>query len=113
MTEEQSRRPPVPDLDGRAAVPRDAEGPVFNAPWEAKAFALAVGLCERGRYSWKEFQRHLIEQIAEDERLARGRGEAPPGYYHSFLGAALRLYAEKELLSREEFEAKLATLRAS
>lgn len=103
----------LPPLEGRAAVPQDEDGPVFAAPWEAKAFAFALGLCEQGRYGWKEFQHHLIEQIAADEAAAKARGEAPPGYYHSFLAAALALFAEKELLSRDELEAKVAELRAS
>ena len=106
-------RPPLPNLEGRAAIPRDTEGPVFAAPWEAKAFALAVGLCEQGRYSWREFQHHLIEQIGADEKAARAERVAPPGYYHSFLAAALKLYAQKELLAPAEIEAKIAAIRAA
>ena len=29
--------------------PRDEDGPVFNEPWEAQAFALAVELSQQGQ----------------------------------------------------------------
>ena len=41
----------------RAALPgltRDDGGPVFKAPWEAQAFAMALALHERGLFTWKE-----------------------------------------------------------
>src|SRR2546426_4662669 len=31
----------TPDLAALPRLPRDAEGPVFRAPWEAQAFAMA------------------------------------------------------------------------
>ena len=34
-------------LDALPTIPRDADGPVFRAPWEAQAFAMAVTLHER------------------------------------------------------------------
>jgi hypothetical protein len=33
------------------ALPRDQEGPVFNEPWQAQAFALAVRLAEAGCFT--------------------------------------------------------------
>jgi hypothetical protein len=38
----------IPDLP---SLPRDEESPVFNEPWEAHAFALAVRLSESGWFS--------------------------------------------------------------
>ena len=32
-------------------IPRNRDGPVFRAPWEAQAFALAVALHERGLFT--------------------------------------------------------------
>ena len=37
------------------ALPRDEEGPVFNEPWQAHAFALAAPLSEAGCFSWPEW----------------------------------------------------------
>jgi hypothetical protein len=72
-----------PDLDAidreMPGIPRDAEGPVFKAPWEAQAFAMAVALHERGAFTWKEWAACLAEVIAEqgppDGRSSRA---APP-----------------------------------
>ena len=36
-------------------MPRDAQGPVFAAPWQAQAFALTLSLHERGAFTWKEW----------------------------------------------------------
>ena len=41
----------TPDLAALPRLPRDAEGPVFRAPWEAQAFAMAVTLAERGLFT--------------------------------------------------------------
>jgi nitrile hydratase accessory protein len=46
-------RGPAADL---VVLPRDAEGaPVFSAPWEAQAFAMAVALHDRGVFTWAEW----------------------------------------------------------
>ena len=67
--------------------------PVFNAPWEAQAFAMAVALHERGVFTWKEWAAMLAQVIAE----VRGRGEPDTGedYYLHWLAALERLVAAK------------------
>ena len=62
----------APDLSVLPAIPRDEEGPVFRAPWEAQAFAMAVMLHERGHFAWTEWARRLADEIA----AARERGES-------------------------------------
>ena len=43
----------APDLP---ALPRDEAGaPVFQAPWEAQAFAMVVRLREAGHLTWAEW----------------------------------------------------------
>ena len=34
--------------DAVPGIPRDESGPVFRAPWEAHAFAMALALYEKG-----------------------------------------------------------------
>jgi hypothetical protein len=41
--------------DAVPSIPRDAEGPVFREPWEAQAFAMALGLHARGLFTWPEW----------------------------------------------------------
>src|SRR6059036_1699419 len=62
------------DLDALPAIPRDAEGPVFRAPWEAQAFGMAVMLHARGHFTWKEWAERLAGEIAAAQ--ARGAREA-------------------------------------
>jgi nitrile hydratase accessory protein len=70
------------DLPG---IPLDAESPVFNEPWEARAFALTVALHERGLFTWPQWAEALSRQIAQ----ARTAGDKDLGdtYYQHWLGA--------------------------
>ena len=80
-------------------VPRDAEGPVFKAPWEAQAFAMAVALHERGAFTWKEWASTLAEVVAQ----VRARGETDDGteYYRHWMSALERIVARKGLVAEE------------
>jgi nitrile hydratase accessory protein len=81
----------VPDL------PCDAEGPVFRAPWEAQAFAMALALHERGVFTWSEWAAALGEEI----KRAQAAGDPDTGetYYHHWLATLERLVAEKGVTS--------------
>src|SRR5579862_7570848 len=49
-----------------AALPRlpiDAEGPVFDEPWQAQAFALAVQLHAAGAFSWTDWAAALADEL--------------------------------------------------
>src|SRR5580693_2748892 len=52
-------------------IPRDDDGPVFRAPWEAQAFAMALALHGRGLFSWSEWAAALADQI----RRAQASGD--------------------------------------
>ena len=41
-----------PGVASLPTIPRDDDGLVFRAPWEAQAFAMAVLLHERGVFTW-------------------------------------------------------------
>lgn len=76
-------------------LPLDQGGPVFAEPWEAQAFALAVGLSEQGHFTWKEWAATLAAEL----KVASDRGEPDDGsrYYHHWLAALERLVAAKGL----------------
>jgi len=78
-------------------LPCDAEGPVFNAPWEAQTFALTLALHERGEFSWKEWAQTLADVIREVQH----RGEADTGehYYRHWQTALERIATRKGLVS--------------
>jgi nitrile hydratase accessory protein len=84
------------------SIPRNAEGPVFRAPWEAEAFALALALNERGLFTWKEWAATLGDEI----RKAQAAGDPDTGetYYHHWLATLERIVAAKGLADRHELE---------
>lgn len=82
-------------LSALPPLPRDDEGPVFRAPWQAQAFALAVKLSEAGHFTWKEW----AETLATELRAAAERGEPDDGsrYYHHWVAALERIATRKGL----------------
>ncbi len=94
----------TPDLAALPALPGDEAGPVFRAPWEAQAFAMAVRLHERGHFTWSEWAGRLAAEIA----AVRARGEPDNGsqYYTHWLAALEKLVAEKGLLAARELEVR-------
>src|SRR6266850_398837 len=80
-------------------IPRDANGPVFRAPWEAHAFAMALALYERGLFAWREWAGMLGEEI----KKAQVAGDPDTGetYYHHLLATLERMVAEKGVASAQ------------
>ena len=80
-------------------IPRDANGPVFRAPWEAHAFAMALALYERGLFAWREWAAMLGEEI----KKAQTAGDPDTGetYYHHWLATLERMVAEKGVTSAQ------------
>jgi len=80
------------------SIPRNAEGPVFRAPWEAEAFALALALNERGLFTWKEWAATLGDEIKKAQ--AAGDPDTGETYYHHWLATLERIVAAKGLADR-------------
>jgi nitrile hydratase accessory protein len=78
-------------------IPRDDNGPVFRAPWEAHAFAMALTLHARGLFSWREWAATLADEI----KRAQAAGDPDTGetYYRHWLATLERLVAEKGVTS--------------
>jgi nitrile hydratase accessory protein len=57
----------VLDVEGPAAPPRSNGELVFGAPWESRAFGLAMGLADRSVFEWEAFRQALIARIAAFE----------------------------------------------
>ena len=87
----------VPALVG---LPQDASGPVFNAPWEAQAFAMTLELHQRGLFTWPEWAQALARQVAS----AQSAGDPDLGdtYYRHWLAALEAIVAEKGAASSLE-----------
>ena len=86
-------------VDGRVAglqgLPRKNGELVFDAPWQSRAFGMAVTLSEQGAYQWDDFRRHLVDEIGEDPDR---------DYYDSWLEAFEHLLLESRTVTAEELE---------
>ena len=97
---------PLRALPADLEIPRDAEGPVFAEPWEARVFALVVEMNARGLFAWTEFQSLLVDEI----RRGEGEGLCRP-YYVNWMLAAERLFEQRGLVAREATDAEVERLR--
>ena len=96
-------------IDDFPALPRDQDGPVFNQPWEAKAFALAVRLSEAGCFTWPEWVKIFSQEInAAQERGDAGLGDT---YYQHWLIALERICIEKGLIEGKAMRRRKSTWR--
>jgi nitrile hydratase accessory protein len=95
MTRDQALRLP--------GLPRDADGPVFDAPWQAQAFALVLALHERGAFGWTTWTQALSEAI----RAAQERGDPDDGstYWQHWLEALQAMVLSRGLGSAAELHA--------
>jgi nitrile hydratase accessory protein len=91
-------------------LPRRNGELVFAAPWESRAFGLAVALAEDGSCDWESFRSRLIAEIAAWEAQHRTEGESAAGwsYYERWLAALERLLVESRIVTRAELERAVA-----
>ena len=83
------------DLLRTPGIPKESDGPIFAAPWEAKAFALVLHLFEKGAFRWKDWVDTFSAEIARIEKI-----DYEPGrdYYVCWLRALETLLMDKNLL---------------
>jgi hypothetical protein len=65
-----SASPVLRDGLAEPSMPRDNGSPVFDAPWQGRALALAVLTVERTGHDWDDFRARLIDAIADDPERA-------------------------------------------
>lgn len=89
-------------------IPQAGEEPVFEAPWEGRAFALVMSLHAQGLFTWEEFQSRLVDVIRIWERDPPA-GE-PYSYYRQWLRALETLLEERALCDATDLDARVAEL---
>lgn len=81
-----------------------ADRPTFYAPWQARAFAVAVALSEDGAYEWPTFQDRLAAEIERTEPAddVVEPEAAEDRYYRQWLAALERLLVTDGVLEADE-----------
>jgi nitrile hydratase accessory protein len=103
----------VTSMAGAAAMPRSNGELVFEEPWQARAFGVAVALVEEQGLEWEEFRGRLIDEIGAWEREhGPGSGDAY-SYYERWLAALERLVLERGMVSSAELEEEILHVAAS
>ena len=90
-------------MDG-APLPRDNGELVFDAPWEARALAMAVALTDRLGLSWDDFRHRLMRAIAD---------EPDRPYYESWAVALESFVVELDLATPDALDAAAPAERPS
>jgi len=120
------------DLEATIGEVREATEPpgednvAFDAPWQARAFALIVTLRRREDFPWEAFQTRLVEELeasgrasgaatgGEDATDATGGEDAEDAegieaaYYGAWLSAFERLLLEEGVLDDQELAERVA-----
>jgi nitrile hydratase accessory protein len=90
------------------------EQTTFSAPWEARAFAIAVQLTQSGVCTWDDFRRHLIREIGiADKERAHAWVEPGEGYYTHFLRALEALLREKGVVDDRALKLRMDAITAA
>jgi nitrile hydratase accessory protein len=85
--------PEARQMDGVASLPCDNGELVFDAPWQGRVLAMAVGLVQQLDLSWDEFRVRLINAIANHP-------ERP--YYESWTAALETLVVDLDVAQARE-----------
>ena len=90
-------------LEANPGLPADSDGPVFRAPWEAQAFAMALALHDKGLFGWAEWASKLGETI----KAAQAAGDPDTGdsYYRHWLATLERMLTEKAVSTAADLTA--------
>jgi len=83
----------VTEMTGAAAPPRRNGELVFEAPWQGRAFGMAIAVVQRLGLEWKDFQQRLIAAIA-------AHPERP--YYDCWVAALEQLVLDYGVVERGE-----------
>jgi nitrile hydratase accessory protein len=76
-------------------MPRDDNGPVFAAPWQAQAFAMVLTLYDKGLFTWPEWAAALSSEISRAQ--AAGDPDTGETYYLHWLAALEGMVAAKKI----------------
>ncbi|MFT6581729.1 MAG: nitrile hydratase accessory protein [Alphaproteobacteria bacterium] len=92
--------PNAPTIAELPTLPRDEDGPVFQEPWQAQAFAMTLTLHEKKCFTWPEWAERLGAEISKAQ--ADGDPDLGDTYYLHWLKALEGLVAAKGIVSMDD-----------
>ena len=92
-------------MDGFGPIEREADAPIFHADWERRAFALTLAMAYRGKWNI-DLSRYTRERMDPADYLNTG-------YYEHWLFGLETLLVEKDFLTADEIERRIAELKAA
>jgi nitrile hydratase accessory protein len=90
-------------MEGPSALPRKNGELVFDAPWEGRAFGIAVALSDQQVYHWEEFRSRLIDEITRADA-----SNSATTYYERWLSALEALLTARGAITRAELDVRAA-----
>ncbi len=91
-------------IEDLPSLPRDDDGPVFREPWEAQAFAMAVGLSAAGHFTWPEWTETFSAAIERAQR--EGDPDLGDTYYLHWINALERIVEDKGIVLQPEMSSR-------
>lgn len=102
----------IADMPTGLALPRRNGELDFDAPWESRAFGIAVSLSEHGHFVWDEFRNELVAAIRVSDQTPVNHDHGQP-YYQHWLASLERLLVRKGMLTPDELRQHEDELRRS
>lgn len=99
---------PLRSLIESDEIPNEDGDPVFDRPWQARSFGLAVAMSVGGGpIEWRAFQERLADELSRSE--PRPDPEAVEGeYYRRWLAALERIVVDEGYLTEERLRRRAA-----
>lgn len=94
---------------------RPEGGPLFQAPWQTRIFALIVALVQAGHFPWTAFQERLAANITAAEKGADPCDAAAveARYFDCWLRAVEETLRAEGLIEADAVAARIEDIRAT
>ncbi len=89
----------IADARGAAAPPRENGELVFDAPWQGRAFGIALAVRAHQPYAWDELRVLLEKRIA-----AAGAADDGSRYYEYWVASLQELLEQRQSINSEELD---------
>jgi nitrile hydratase accessory protein len=112
--DDTTNSPTIGDVPDASTLLEEGENISFDAPWQARAFAIAVMLSEYydDKYTWSEFQHELVAAIDTDGKADEpsdtlNESDRESQYYEQWLQALEHIVLENRLVNPDEIDQRV------